>query len=168
MASQWQWKILPRFTAGDGIRVSAGTWADGDVELEQWLKYLRRARRSGRRATEPWVSLHQMLRCCRITSRPRRTAAWLQLPSALRRWRARSVRCCWRESRANCRCRSTDLLFGNRSKQVSVHISPEVHKESRYSLPPWVITGCTPNYLWIPLATWWLRQLVILLGVQIQ
>jgi hypothetical protein len=37
---------------GDGIRASAGAWADAGEELDHWLEDVHRARHSGRR-TDP-------------------------------------------------------------------------------------------------------------------
>ena len=41
-------EIHPQRTAGDGIRASAGAWADAGEELDQWLEEVYRARHSGR------------------------------------------------------------------------------------------------------------------------
>jgi len=39
--------------AGDGIRASAGAWADAGPELDEWLKRMNDARRSGRGTALP-------------------------------------------------------------------------------------------------------------------
>ena len=45
-------EILP-FRPGDGIRASAGTWADAGPELDEWLKSMNDARQSGRSVAFP-------------------------------------------------------------------------------------------------------------------
>lgn len=41
------------FRPGDGIRASAGAWADAGPELDEWLKRMDEARHSGRSKTLP-------------------------------------------------------------------------------------------------------------------
>ena len=37
-------RLLPARTPGEGIRASAGGWADGGEELDEWLAAMRRSR----------------------------------------------------------------------------------------------------------------------------
>ena len=41
------------YRPGDGIRASAGTWADAGPELDEWLKRMNDARHSGRSNPPP-------------------------------------------------------------------------------------------------------------------
>lgn len=41
-------QIHPLLASGDGIRASAGAWADAGDELERWLDEVYHARQSGR------------------------------------------------------------------------------------------------------------------------
>jgi hypothetical protein len=42
-------EIHPQAASGDGIRASAGAWADAGEEFDQWLEDVYQARHSGRR-----------------------------------------------------------------------------------------------------------------------
>ena len=42
-------EIHPQREAGEGIRASAGAWADAGEEFDQWLEQVYRSRHSGRR-----------------------------------------------------------------------------------------------------------------------
>jgi hypothetical protein len=45
-------EILP-YRPGDGIRASAGAWADAGPELDEWLKRMDDARHTGRSTAFP-------------------------------------------------------------------------------------------------------------------
>lgn len=40
--------VEPLLTAGEGIRRSAGAWADGGDELDAWLAEMQRSRKANR------------------------------------------------------------------------------------------------------------------------
>lgn len=46
-------EIHPQRAAGEGIRASAGAWADAGEDLDQWLEEVYRARHSERRTDPP-------------------------------------------------------------------------------------------------------------------
>jgi hypothetical protein len=46
-------EIFPQRASGEGLRASAGAWADAGEELDQWLEELYRARHSERGTNRP-------------------------------------------------------------------------------------------------------------------
>ena len=41
--------VRPVFPPGEGVRRSAGAWADGGAELDEWFEKVRRCRKLDRR-----------------------------------------------------------------------------------------------------------------------